>query len=140
MRFRSAFGSLATVESEEGSWSFKRVGFWRTAVTVRAAGSEQDLGRFLNNTWSAGGTLELPDGRRYRANTHFWGSSYEFQDETGIALVSYRRISGLLHLSAFMEISENGARLPELPWLVSLGWYLAVKMHDDAAMAAAAAG
>ncbi len=69
LRFRSAFGSFATVEAADGSWTMKRVGFWQTRVTICPAGSETEIACFRNNTWSAGGTLEFPDGRRLRANT-----------------------------------------------------------------------
>ncbi|HEY0722558.1 MAG TPA: hypothetical protein VGD41_00915, partial [Pyrinomonadaceae bacterium] len=30
LRFRSSFGSLATGESADGCWTFKRIGFWQT--------------------------------------------------------------------------------------------------------------
>ena len=36
LEFRSTFGSLASAQSGEGTWTFKRVGFWRSHVTVRA--------------------------------------------------------------------------------------------------------
>jgi len=139
LRFRSAFGSFATAETAEGSWTFKRVGFWSTRVTICPAGSEQEIAAFRNSTWHGGGTLELADGRRYRASTNFWQSRYEFQDPAEKPLVRFQRIGGLFHLSAQVEIAQAAAELPELPWLVALGWYLAVKMHDDAGGAAAAA-
>ena len=60
LHFRSSFGSFATATSADGSWTFKRVGFWQTRVTVRTSGTETDLAVFRNNTWSGGGTLEFP--------------------------------------------------------------------------------
>src|SRR5512146_2113843 len=71
LHFRSSFGSFATATSADGSWTFKRVGFWQTQVTIRASGAATNLAIFKNNTWSGGGTLELPDGRKYPANTNF---------------------------------------------------------------------
>ena len=138
LRFRSSFGTFATAVSADGSWTFKRVGFWHTKVTVRASGAETDLASFKNNTWSAGGTLELPDGRNYPANTNFWSTQYEFKTETGEALISYRNIGGILHMSAAVEIYTPAKDIAEMPWLVSLGWYLAVMMHMDSAAVAAA--
>ena len=140
LRFRSSFGSFAAVETGDGAWTFKRVGFWRTHVTICAGGSEQPIAVFRNNTWSAGGTLEFPDGRFLRANTNFWMTRYEFKTDSETPMVRFSRIGGALHLSAMVEIEPAAARLNELPWLVGLGWYLAIKMHDDAAAAAAAAG
>ena len=64
LRFRSMLGSHATAQTADGEWTFKRVGFLRTWVSIRALGSDQDNAVFGNSTWSGGGTLELPDGRR----------------------------------------------------------------------------
>src|SRR5262249_7418034 len=72
LSFRSLFGSYATAEVAEGSWTFKRVGFWQTYVSIRVAGSDAEIAGFRNSTWKFGGTLELPDGRKYRANTNAW--------------------------------------------------------------------
>jgi hypothetical protein len=138
LRFRSSFGSLATGESEDGCWTFKRVGFWQTRATIRKCGADQDLAVFRNNTWTNGGTLELPDGRRYAANTNFWMTSYEFSTEAGMPLVTYRRIDGVWHLSSRVEIQPGATALDELPWLVMLGWYLTVMLHMDSASVVAA--
>ncbi len=136
LRFRSSFGSFAMATSTEGSWTFKRVGFWQTKVTIRASETETDLAVFKNNTWSAGGTLELPDGRKYPANTNFWATQYEFKTDRGEALISYRNIGGVLHLSSVTEIHPLAKDIPEIPWMIMLGWYLTVMMHMDSAAAA----
>ena len=138
LRFRSSFGSFATAESADGCWTFKRVGFWKTKVTVRACGSEFDVAAFTNNTWKSGGTLELPDGRSYPANTNFWMTEYEFTTQTGEPLVQYNWVRGLMRLSSTVNIQPAAASLRELPWLVMLGWYLTVMMHADSAAAVAA--
>jgi len=136
LRFRSSFGSFATAECAGGCWTFKRTGFWQTRVSVRACDTNTDLAFFKNNTWANGGTLELPDGRKYPANTNFWGTSYEFKTEAGEPLVSFRRIEGLLHLSSAVDIQPAALSLPELPWLVIFGWYLAIMLQMDSAAAA----
>ncbi len=138
LRFRSSFGSFAAATSADGSWTFKRVGFWQTKVTVRASGGETDLAVFKNKTWSGGGTLELPDGRKYPANTNFWATQYEFTTEKGEAIISYRNIGGMLHMSSMAEIHPPAKDIPETPWMVLLWWYLTVMMHMDSAAAAAA--
>lgn len=138
LHFRSSFGSFATATSADGTWTFKRVGFWQTKVTIRAAESETDLATFRNNTWSGGGTLELRDGRKYLANTNFWSNQYEFKTEQGESLISYRKIGGMLHMSSVTEIHPLAKNIPEMPWIVLLGWYLTVMMHMDSAAAAAA--
>ena len=139
LRFRSSFGSFATAASADGTWTFKRVGFWHTRATVRAAGGEADLAVFKNNTWSGVGTLELPDGRKYPANTNFWSTQYEFKRETGEPLISYKRIRGALHMSSLVEIHGLSKEIVEMPWLVPLGWYLTIMLHMDTAAGVIAA-
>ncbi len=137
LRFKSSFGSFATAESADGCWTYKRVGFWQTRATVRACGSESEIASFKNNTWSSGGTLEFPDGRKFLASTNFWQTKYDFRTETAQTLFHYTRIGGILHQSALVEIEPQAANIPELPWMVMLGWYLVVMMQQDSAAAAA---
>jgi hypothetical protein len=134
LRFRSSFGSFATGESGDGCWTFKRVGFWQTRVTIRGCESEMDIAMFKNNTWSGGGALELPDGRKILATTNFWQTNFEFRTEAGESLVGFKT-GGLVHFSAAVEIEPNAAGMPELPWIVMFGWYLAVMMYMDTASA-----
>jgi hypothetical protein len=137
LRFRSSFGSFATGESADGCWTFKRVGFWQTRATVRVCDADADIATFKNNTWSGGGTLGLPDGRKFLATTNFWQSKFEFQDESGGTLIQFAS-SGLINLSGTVEIQPMAVSMPELPWIVMFGWYLTVMMHMDSAVVAAA--
>ena len=75
--------------------------------------------------------MELPDGRRYPANTNFWATEYEFTTEAGESLVKYRRLGGILHLSCMIDIQPAAASVEELPWLVMFGWYLTLMMYMD---------
>ena len=135
LKFRSAFGSLATASVDLGCWTFKRMGFLKTRVTVKACDEERELGVFRNNTWSGGGTLELPGGRSIQASTNFWHSKYEFLKDDQ-PLIKYRTRQ-ILKLSGHMEILPAAQPIRGLPWLMMLVWYLAVMMHrDDSAGAA----
>jgi|SRR5580765_2811517 len=137
LAFRSTFGSLASATTDEGQWTFKRVGFWRSHVSVREAGRDTDLAVFRNATWSAGGTLELADGRAFRANSNFWMTSFQFTNASDQPLVRFTKVGGMFHLSCDVQVEPEGAKLPELPWLLALGLYLIVKLRDDAGGAAA---
>ena len=139
LRFRSSFGSLATGESADGCWTFKRTGFFQTRVTIRVCGEEADIAVFRNNTWSGGGTLELLDGRKLLATTNLWQTNLEFKTESGVSLLRFRS-GGMIHLSAIVEIQQQAIGLAELPWLVMLGWYLIVMMNTDAEASAATIG
>lgn len=139
LKFRSSFGSLATAECADGCWTFKRVGFFQTRVTVRSCGSDAEIASFRNNTWTSGGVLELPDGRNYRASTNFWKTKIEFLSTSEEPLVEYRKIGGFFHYSSYMVIHPAAASIAELPWMAILGWYLAILLQQDAAAAAATA-
>jgi len=92
--------------------------------------------RGINNTWSGGGTLELPDGRKFPATTNLWKINLEFKTEAGETLVRFKT-SGLVHLSATVEIQPDAAVLSELPWVIMFGWYLTVMLYMDTASVAA---
>ncbi|MHB0924686.1 MAG: hypothetical protein ACYC3H_12085 [Bellilinea sp.] len=139
LKFRSAFGSLAIAETADGCWTFKRVGFFSTRVSVRACDSETDIASFKNNTWSGGGTLELPNGRTYRASTNFWQTKLELISEYDQLVLSYSDIGGFFRRTAMVKIEESAAQIPDLPWMVMLSWYLVVMMQRDSAAAATAA-
>ncbi len=138
LHFRSGFGTFATGESTDGCWTFKRVGFFHTHVTVRACNSETDLAVFHNNTWSNGGSLVMPDGRKFPASTNFWATQYDFRTEAGIPLIHYK-FEGILNITTKISILPEARQLAELPWMVMLGWYLLVMLQMDAAAGAAAA-
>jgi len=140
LTFRSAFGSLATGESAEGSWTFKRVGFISTRITVRSAGNDTDLAVYTPNTWSGGGTLAFPDGRGIRVTTNFWQTAIDLVADGNEPLL-HLAVGGLFGLAADVQIQPAGARHDALPWLIMFACYLVVSMRDDgAAVAVIAAG
>ena len=107
-------------------------------MTIRkASDAQQDIAVFKNNTWTSGGTLELPDGRHLRASTNFWQSAYTFASPTDEVLVRYHGLMGMPFTKARVRIEPAGAALPELSWLVPLGFYLALMMQFDASAAGA---
>lgn len=136
LRFRSSFGSFATAESAEGCWTFKRVGFLHTRVTIRDCDRETEIASFRNNTWKGGGTLELPEGKRTLVTTNFWQTKLEFRTESEQTILQFKS-GGLIHLSATVDIDANLYK-GEPAWMVMLGWYLIIMMHMDSAAVTAA--
>jgi hypothetical protein len=132
---RSIFGSFATGESNEGCWTFKRIGFFQTRVTIRNRGRDSDIAVFKNATWSAVGTLEFPDRRRVLATTNFWQTNLEFKTEQNMLLFTFK-IRGFIRSGATLIIEVPAAEMPELPWMVMLGWYLIIMMQEDDSAAA----
>jgi len=131
LSFRSAFGTLAHARSADGSWTFKRVGFWQTGATVREDRAPVDLASFAHKTWRGGGTLRLADGRSLLVTTSFWQTHIEFRLSDDHVLFRYRT-EGFLRQAAELEIMPGLAEMREAPWLLLFGWYLVVMMHQDA--------
>lgn len=129
--FRNSLSTLAIAESADGLWFFKRVGFWQNRTIIRDANTDQELGLFNNNTWKGGGTLEVPGERIYYAGTNFWTTHYDFSTETGEVCIEFQNIGGMVHLSSEVSIHPLAKEIPELPWMVILGWYLTIMMHMD---------
>jgi hypothetical protein len=136
LKFRSPWGTFATAESGDGCWTFKRVGFWQNRAGIRACGSDVDVAVFENNTWANGGTLHFPDGRRFKATTSFWRTSFTFQTEGDEPLVHFR-YGGVFRRKADVELTPAASRVPYVPLLVLFGWYLTVMLDQDAASAGA---
>jgi hypothetical protein len=135
LHFRSSWGTFATAKTADGCWTFKRVGFWQTRVTIHPCDSEDEIAVFKNNTWSDGGTLLFPDTRKYLANTNFWQTQYEFKTENGEPLIHFQN-GGFVRPSAKVTIQESAKAIPELSWMVALGWYLIIMLQNDSAAAA----
>jgi hypothetical protein len=134
LKVRSICGTLATAESGDGCWTFKRVGFWKTSVTVRPCGAAADLAVFRHCTWDGGGTLEFSGGARFNASTSFWASNLRFTTPAGEPLVGFR-FGGVFHRVAEVEVFPPAMTLAELPLLVMFGWYLAIMLDMDTASA-----
>jgi hypothetical protein len=144
LRFEKAFGTLATAESADGVWTFKRVGFLNPRVTVRKVGAEANLAIYQPKFWGDG-LLEFPDGRVFHwRSTNFWGTQWGFADWDGNSLFALKpgvdkpKLSDLFKTQALVEVEAQGHALAELPLLVLLGWYLMILHQDDAAAATAA--
>ena len=135
LEFRSLLGTFATAKSGDGCFTFKRTGFWQSRATIRACDSDTEIAVFVNNTWASGGTLEFPDGRKYKATTNFWMTRLEFTSETDESLVQFN-YGGVFRKKADLEISEAARRDPHTHLLVTFGWYLAIMLSNDAVAAA----
>jgi hypothetical protein len=131
-------GSLADAEADGGHWTFKRQGFWHPTVTVRTAGSDDDLAVF-HPRWVGGGTLEFPDGRAVQlSSANFWQSEWVWQDGEK-PLIRFKGRHGLVKARGAVEIEPEDAARPDLAMLVLLGWYLILLHAEDSTAATSAA-
>jgi hypothetical protein len=144
LAWEKTFGTLATAQTADATWTFKRVGFFNPRVTVRSPGSEADIAVF-KPSWGYGGTLEVQGKTFTWKKMDFWGSKWGFAWLDGTVLLSFGYANGLsamFKLEGTVEMSPGSvSTVIDMPLLATLGWYIMVLMHDDntAVVAATAA-
>jgi hypothetical protein len=151
LEFPRTFGSLAIATTTSGVWTFKRVGFFNTRITVRSEGQEQDLAVYHPRWTGTQGKLELAGGTKYIWKVaNFWATQFVWETEAGQVLITYRpgveasNMTDWFKTQARVEFATETAggdfrASGEFALLVALGWYLMVlKQEDDAAATAAA--
>jgi hypothetical protein len=125
-------GSLAKAETAEGIWTFKRVGFLSPKVSSRVAGTEKDIALF-EPSFTGAGWLNCESGLRLRwKSTGFWHRVWSFSQPDEQPLVSFKSAQTLFKAAAEVEIAHAARDLPELSYLVCMGWYLVVLSAADA--------
>ena len=141
LRWRRAAGSLATGESAEGRWTLKRVGFFRTHITVRVEGREADLAT-MHRSARGESRLDFADSRSF-----IWKPTRERRREMGFytsggeLLLRLMPESRLFRYEASLELGQGRIDPATLALLAIVGWYRSVLQHgDEIAAAAAAAG
>ncbi len=144
LQFENNWGTLARAETADGNWTFKRVGFLNPRITVRRAGSEQNLAVYAPKFWGDG-LLEL-GGRRYHWKCgNFWASQWGFAgpDDKFIFLLRQGtdefKLSDLLKIQAHVDLMPEAHGNGDLPLLMLLGWYLLI-LHLEEVAGATAAG
>jgi hypothetical protein len=138
LRVRGWLQRTAIVESGDGAWTMTRTGFLRNGATIRASGSSTDVAEFRGRGWSSyGGNLTFASGATFELAINFWMTRLEFRNAAGMSLVTLHR-RGVCGRAADVEILPAARALPELPVLVSFGWFLFVMLEQDAAAASAA--
>jgi len=144
--FPKSVGSLAEAETADGKWTFKRIGFFSTKISIRKSGEENDLAIFKPNLTASSGALDFAYGKKYQwHSSNFWGTRFEFKDEKGETILTF--LSGIedpklkdwFKTQARIEISGDKTDLPELPIMVLLGWYLIIVLQMDSSAGAVVA-
>jgi hypothetical protein len=135
LKWQKSWGSLASAESADGKWTFKRQGFFHTSVTIRPVGSDSNIAIFHPN-WIGNGILVFPDGQIFKWNKlNFWHNEWAFTSD-GKILVHFKPKFKLTKLETQVEIDKDSLNKKELSLLVILGWYLMVLMSFDASSSA----
>lgn len=135
MQWQSSWRSGATAETAEGSWSYKRQGF-RQQVIIQSNGADL-LTPTLSRRWTGSATLSFPDGHSYLwKRSGFWGIKRAWTTPEGTPMLGFKTKYGLLKTGGEVAIAPFAASLPELPLLMTLGFYLMVTEMRDAAATA----
>lgn len=134
LSWEKTFGTLATAQTADKTWTFKRVGFFNARVTVRSPGSDADIATF-RPSWGYGGMLEV-QGRTYTwKKLDFWGNRWGFAWHDGTLLLIFGFDGGLdrlFKLEGDVETAPGSVSTnPDMLLLATLGWYIMVLMHDD---------
>ncbi len=138
----SAAGPLVEGICAEGTWTFRRVGFFSTHITVRAAGCGENLAVFTP-TVGGGGTLAFAGGPSFTWTPRSsMADGWDFVAEDGFVLVSARPMTDetpvdMARIEGQTAVSMAAASVLQLPVLVLLAWYLFVVNIRDTARAAA---
>ncbi len=124
LRFgRWPIGSVATGESADGSWTFKRENFFRRRFIVRASGADSVLARVRmdRNGWS----LDFQDGRKFHWRlSRIRGQEWEFVDSTDKSLFHYSPTLAPSKTEGEVTIEKDALSYPQLSLLVLLAQYM----------------
>lgn len=126
----TSMGSLATGTAADGVWTFKRAGFFRPVITVRAQDNDRNLAA-LRRARRNESILEFADGLRFVwSPTRLRRRQMGFFDSSGAPVISFQRRSKRFKQYADVEIAEGGRNLRQLSLLALLGWYR-IKLEID---------
>jgi len=149
LQWNKSFGSLATGESVDGRWTFKRCGFFRPYITVRIAGNEAIAAQQTR----AGGTtstsaepdlavmrsigrgeaeIQFANGRKY-----YWRATKRRRRERGIYDQQGRLLVATLFERRFftakgsVTLETDAPGCTELSVLCLLAWHRLVLEDSD---------
>lgn len=122
-------GSLARLETVDGSYTVKRQGFFVPYVTIRKENTEQDLAMcFLD--LSGRSTLCLEDCRCSFRALSLWKNQWGWFNEKNRPMIKYfLSSSGMTR--GDVEFSKDFAYLQNADLLVALGAYFILQLEDE---------
>lgn len=136
MQWQSSWRSGATAETAEGSWFYKRQGLRQ--VMIESNEADLPIPAF-SYRWMNSATLDFPDGHTYLwKRGGFWTIKRTWTTTDGVSLVAFKTKYGFMKTGGEAAIAPFAASLPELPLLMTLGWYLMVTEMRAAATASSA--
>lgn len=124
IHWQGGFSTTALAEVGDTRLTFKREGVLQPKIVVRHAESGDILLTF-KPILKISGQLTFENGKRFKwSNTTAWGSDWAWLNEDGKPVVQIKK-------GRNVEITDlaTGA-VEELPFLVTLAWYLIIMLQD----------
>ena len=129
LHWASASGSLATAETADGKWAFKRVGSVHPRITIREAGKDVDLYAAYVG-WGGNATLMLPGQEPYQWAPNIWRSKWILRNNDCNEIMSIE-LNGAAKINGDLTIRDSSVPTSTLSLLVLLGWYLVMNAPSD---------
>ena len=115
-------------EAADGSWAFRRRGFWNADIVVTDLASQAEVAIVKKGRNKR---LAFSDGRLFTLQkTSFWRNEWAWLNDEGTPLIHFQHGKCLV-------IEPLALSLPELSLLVVVGWHLIVLQQEEDAAAAA---
>jgi hypothetical protein len=130
------FREHAVATLSTGTLVFDRVGFWKRHATVDTEGGDHVAD--FQYAWTGDGRLLVVGGNTYSWHTvNVWRGERAWILDDGKPLILFRQQRGWkMGINATLTVEPTALPVPELPILVTFGWYLWVLAAYAAAAAA----
>jgi hypothetical protein len=141
LRWAKGGGSMASAETTDRRWTFQRVGFLTTHLTLRADGSTVDAARIRIHVGLHKDEyyhqIEFTGGAKYRFHrTGVQVPAWQVTSETATELVHIEPVREERKLlGAAVLVSPEGRASPDLAALLAFTWYfIALVWYEDEAL------
>ncbi len=123
----------AIVESGDGKWVIDRVGFFRDRVVVTDVENGVEVAS-VEFDWLGDGEMTLPNGKVYNwYRTGILSNNWTLEEENDDLVFEIKEWMHWFKHRADIVLRVGSITRPELPFLIYLGWYLALMQMQDAA-------
>jgi hypothetical protein len=131
LSWEKGWEALATGESTEGRWTFKRSGRLTPKIEVRTLGSKISSAT-LTLGWRGGGVMSFPTGQTFRLTPKgFWSSEWVLTDHNQKRQLTMRPDFAWGRAGASVMVEPIALSINELPLLTMLCWYAVLLTSYD---------
>jgi hypothetical protein len=135
---KSCWSQEFRAESQQRSWKFRRIGFWRFASEIVDVNSGVQIATFKPN-WGGGGRLVFSDGQTFQSTSKgLWRPVWSVLACSPV--LAHGQLVLSLQARGRKVVSVNQMHLPEdrLTLLAIFTWHIMQQTAEDAAAGAAA--